>query len=501
MEPQLISIPDRPPIAVRGDAFVDGNFHAPVAGATLETINPATGQRLASIAACDEHDVDKAVASGRRAFESGSWSLRAPKDRKVVMQRFADLLDANAEELALLETLEVGKPIRDTRNIDVQKSANMIRWYAEAIDKQYGDVAPTGPSALALTTREPLGVVAAVVPWNFPLYLAAYKLGPALATGNSIIVKPAEQSSLTTLRAAELAIEAGIPEGVFNVVTGTGEKAGRALGLHMDVDCIAFTGSSRTARLFLRYAGESNMKKVQLEGGGKSPNIVMADAVDLAEVATQTAWGIFFNAGQVCSAGSCLLVHKDIHDELLERIIAVAGTLKVGDPLDDATDIGALIDGSHLKRVLGYIECGKAEGARLAAGGAQVLKSSGGYFVEPTIFDRVTNDMTIAREEIFGPVLSVITFETTDEAIHIANDTDFGLGAAVWTGSVNTALSVSSRLRAGQVWVNNYDASDISVPWGGFKQSGTGRDKSLEAMQEYTASKTVWMATRPDQSS
>ena len=496
MERQTISIANRSSISVHGGALVDGRFRPARSGATFDTINPATGQRLASIAACDAGDVDEAVASARRAFEDGRWSRRSPKDRKLVLQRFADLLDAHAEELALLETLEVGKPIRDTRSVDAPKAAYMIRWYAEAIDKQYGDVAPTGPGSLAFTTREPLGVVAAIVPWNYPLYLAAYKLGPALATGNSVVLKPAEQSSLTTLRAAELAIEAGIPEGVFNVVTGTGEVTGRALGLHMDVDCIAFTGSPRVAKAFLRYAGESNMKKVQLEAGGKSPNIVLPDATDLDEIARQAAWGVFFNSGQVCSAGSRLLVHRDIHDELLAKIAAVAAGMKIGDPLDETTDIGALVDQAHLDRVLGYIERGQAEGAVLVAGGERTLVSSGGYFVQPTIFDRVSNDMSVAREEIFGPVLSAITFDNTEEAIQIANDSDFGLGAAVWTSNIDTALAVSSRLRAGLVWVNNYDAGDLTVPWGGFKQSGTGRDKSLEALNEYTGSKTVWIESR-----
>lgn len=496
MEQQIISIPGHRPIRVHGGAFIDGRFRQAQSGATLVTINPATGQDLASIAACGARDVDDAVASARRAFEDGRWSRLAPRDRKLILQRFAELLEANCEELALLETLEVGKPIRDTRSIDIPKSANMIRWYAEAIDKQYGDVAPTGPGSLALTSREPLGVVAAIVPWNFPLYLAAYKLGPALATGNSVILKPAEQSSLTALRAAELAVEAGLPEGVFNVVTGTGEEAGRSLGLHMDVDCIAFTGSPRVAKAFLRYAGESNMKKVQLEAGGKSPNIVMADATDLDEIARQAAWGVFFNAGQVCSAGSRLLVHRDLHDELIDKVAAVAAEMKIGDPLNETTEVGALIDKAQLGRVLGYIDRGQAEGASLVMGGERTLISSGGYFVQPTIFDCVSNDMSIAREEIFGPVLSTITFDSTEEAIRIANDSDFGLGAAVWTSSIDTALAASSQLRAGLVWVNNYDAGDLTVPWGGFKQTGTGRDKSLEALNEYTGSKTVWIETR-----
>ena len=496
MDQQSISIPGRAPIGVRAGPFIDGRYCSALSGKSFVTINPATGQPLASIAACGDTDVDAAVASARRAFDDGRWSRKAPRERKLILQRFADLLDEHLEELALLETLEVGKPISDTRTIDIPKAAYMIRWYAEAIDKQYGDVAPTGPDVLAVTSREPLGVVAAIVPWNYPLYLAAYKLGPALATGNSVILKPAEQSSLTSLRAAELAIEAGLPDGVFNVVTGTGEGAGRALGLHMDVDCIAFTGSPRVGKAFLCYSGQSNMKKVQLEAGGKSPNIVMADATDLDEIARQTAWGVFFNSGQVCSAGSRLLVHRDVHDELLDKVAGVAAEIRLGDPLDESTQIGAIIDEKQLDRVLGYIDQGTSEGAKLVTGGQRALISSGGFFVEPTIFDGVSNDMTIAREEIFGPVLSVITFDSAEEATRIANDSDFALGAAVWTSSIDTALAVSAQLRAGLVWVNNYDASDLTVPWGGFKQTGTGRDKSLEALYEYTGSKAVWITRR-----
>ncbi len=493
---QIISSARHKSIAIDGGAFIDGQFTPSASGRCMPSINPANGKVLAHIAECDETDVNRAVASARKAFEDGRWSHRSPKERKLVLQRFADLLNQHLDELALLETLEVGKPIKDTLSLDIPKSANMIRWYAEAIDKQYDEVAPTARNTLAYVTREPLGVIGAVVPWNFPLYLAAYKLGPALATGNSILLKPAEQSSLTALRSAELAMEAGLPEGVFNVVTGTGATAGKALGLHHDVDCIAFTGSPQVAKAFLIYAGQSNMKKVLLEAGGKSPNIVMSDARDLDEVAMQTAWGIFFNQGQVCSAGSRLFVQKFIHEDLVGRIVKIARTMKVGDPLDPSSQIGALVDEPHLGRVLGYVEKGQAEGASLVLGGDRILKDSGGYFMAPTIFDNVKNKMSIAAEEIFGPVLSVISFDTIEEAVGLANDNAYGLGAAIWSSNIDTALSAARRLRAGQVWINNYDASDLSVPWGGFKQSGTGRDKSLHAFDEYTGLKATWIQMR-----
>ena len=481
---------------MRTQAFIEGRYVDAASGETFRTSNPATGRPLAEIARCGEEDVDRAVASARQAFEDGRWRNVAPKDRKRVLIRFADLIDARLDELALLETLDVGKPIRDARALDIPKSANMIRWYAEAIDKMYDEVAPTAASTLAFVTREPLGVIGAVVPWNFPLYLAAYKLGPALATGNSVVLKPAEQSSLTALRVAELAVEAGLPEGVLNVVPGYGHEAGRALGLHRDVDCLTFTGSTEVAKHFLQYAGQSNMKKVQLEAGGKSPHIVMADAGDLDEIARQAAWGVFFNQGQVCSAGTRLLVQRSIKDALLERIVAVARSMRVGDPLDPQTDLGALVDERQMNRVLDYVEAGGREGARLALGGARVLQETGGYFLEPTIFDGVSNRMSIAREEIFGPVLSVITFDTPEEAVTIANDFIYGLGAAVWSKDIDVALKTARSLRAGQVWVNNYDGSDLTVPWGGFKQSGSGRDKSLHALHEYTGTKATWIELR-----
>ena len=488
-----IAVPGHDPLTANVGAFIDGNMHDAANGQSLPTTNPATGEEIARIPDCGEKVVDRAVGSARRAYESGVWRSMAPKERKTVMLKWCDLLEAETARLALLETLETGKPLSDTTNLDIPKSIGLIRWYAEAIDKQYGEVAPTGNGTLAYVTDEPIGVVGAVVPWNFPLYLAAYKLGPALAVGCSVILKPAEQTSLTTLRAAELAVEAGMPPGVFNVVTGTGTGAGRVLGLHMDVDMIAFTGSPKVATAFLVYAGQSNMKKVQLEAGGKSANIVLADAPDLDAAAAQTAWGIFYNQGQVCSAGSRLLVERSIHDEFVARVIEIARTMVVGDPLDPGTQIGALIDHAHMTRVLSAIDTGCKDGAKLELGGGRVLEDTGGAFLAPTVFSSVRNDMTLAREEIFGPVLSVLGFDTIDEAVSIANDSCFGLGAAVWSSNIDTALSAAKRLHAGQVWINNYDGSDWSVPWGGFKQSGTGRDKSLHALKEYTGTKATWV--------
>ncbi|MDG3576562.1 aldehyde dehydrogenase [Rhizobium sp. YJ-22] len=480
----------------RGQSFIGGKFVEAASGKQFDAINPATGKTLASVASCDRADVDLAVKSARRAFESGVWSRRSPSERKKVLQRFGELMLSHADELALLETLNMGKPISDARSIDVPGSANTILWYAEAIDKIYDEIAPTGSGALGMITREPVGVVAAVVPWNFPLLMACWKIGPALAAGNSLILKPAEQSPLSAIRLAELAAEAGIPDGVFNVVTGLGETAGMALGMHMDVDCVTFTGSTEVGKLFLSYAAQSNMKRIALECGGKTPHIVMADCGNLDEAASAAAFGIFFNQGEVCNAGSRLLVDARIKDEFLEKVIAVGNSLQPGDPLDAETRLGAIVSKAQMERVLDYIEIGSREGAQLKSGGRQVRTESGGYFVEPTVFDNVDNGMRIAQEEIFGPVLSTITFKDAEEAVRIANDTIYGLAAAVWTDNIDTALATARRLRAGSVWVNNFDESNITMPFGGYKQSGFGRDKSLHAIDKYTELKATWIKIR-----
>jgi gamma-glutamyl-gamma-aminobutyraldehyde dehydrogenase len=478
----------------RTEAFIDGKFVKAQSGKTFITENPATGKPLARIAACDTADVDRAVRAARRAFERGDWSRQKPGDRKKLLLRFADLLEAHAGELALLDTLEAGKPIGDCATMDIPDTIHCIRWHAEAIDKLYDHVSPTGPENLALILREPLGVVGCVVPWNFPAQMAAWKIGPALATGNSVVLKPAELTSLSALRMAELAAEAGLPAGVFNVVPGYGPTAGQAIGRHMDVNMVAFTGSTEVGRLFLKYSAESNLKRIILECGGKSPQVVLADAPDLDLVANNAVGAAFWNMGENCSCGSRLIVHKKLKDDLVARVAKLARTWKVGDPLDPGNRLGSMIEMPHLEKVLGYIEAGQAEGARLVMGGRRILERTGGYFVEVTIFDEVTNQMRIAREEIFGPVLSVIPFSTEEQAVAMANDTNYGLAASLYTRDLNTAHRVARAIRAGTVSVNCFSEGDITTPFGGFKESGfAGRDKSAWAHEQYTELKTIWM--------
>ncbi len=480
-------------IRPRTQAFIDGSYVDAASGETFDCISPIDGRLLARVASTDRADVDAAVASARAAFDRGSWSRMAPAQRKRVLIEFAGQLRKHAEELALLETLDMGKPIADSLGVDVGAAADSIAWFGEAVDKAYDQVAPTGHDALALITREPVGVVGAIVPWNYPLLMASWKLGPALAAGNSVVLKPSEKSPLTALRIAELAMQAGIPAGVLNVLPGFGHTAGKALALHMDVDCIAFTGSTATGRLMLQYSGQSNLKRVWLECGGKSPNIVMADCADLDRAARAAALAIFLNQGEMCSAGSRLLVQESIRDAMLERVMAIARDFAPGDPLDPKTRLGAIVDRTQLDTVMRHVEAGRNEGARLALGGRRVREESGGFYIEPTIFDAVQPTMQIAREEIFGPVLSTLTFRTVDEALAIANSVVYGLAAAIWTRELTTAHRVARGLRAGTVYVNCYDADDITVPFGGCKQSGNGRDKSLHALDKYLELKTTWI--------
>ena len=482
-------------VAIRplAQAFINGRYVDAASGDTFDCVSPIDGRSLAKVASTDSTDVDAAVAAARTVFNKGSWSRMAPAQRKRVLLRFAELILKDAEELALLETLDMGKPIADSTRIDIPAAARCIAWFAEAIDKIYDEVAPTGQDSLALVTREPVGVVGAIVPWNFPLLMACWKLGPALATGNSVVLKPSEKSPLTAIHVAQLAIEAGLPEGVLNVLPGFGQTAGKALALHMDVDCIAFTGSTATGRLMLQYAGQSNLKRVWLECGGKSPNIIMADCADLERAARAAAFAIFFNQGEMCSAGSRLLVQESIHDQVLEKIAVIARSMQPGDPLDPKTTLGAIVDETQLNTVLRYIDAGRSEGARVALGGKRAREKSGGFYVEPTVFDAVTPKMKIAREEIFGPVLATLTFKTVEEALAIANDVIYGLVAGIWTRDITTAHRVARALRAGTVYVNCYDADDITVPFGGFKQSGNGRDKSLHAFDKYVELKTTWI--------
>lgn len=486
-------------IAFRTQAFIDGAFVDAASGRTYEAENPATGRTLAVIAECDEGDVDRAVRAARRAADAGVWSGMHPADRKRVLIRFADAIDDHREELALTESLDAGKPLSDTRSLDIPDTAACIRWHAEAIDKLYDQVAPTGPGAVAMVVREPAGVVGAVVPWNYPAQMAAWKLGPALATGNSVVIKPAQQTSLSLLRMAELAAEAGVPDGVLNVVTGPGDVVGRAIARHPDIDVVAFTGSTEVGRTFLHHSAETNLKRVVLELGGKSPEIVMADARDLDRVADQAASAIFWNMGENCSAGSRLLVHRDIQDALVERLVAVAATWVVGDPLEDTTRVGPLITDGHLRRVLSYIDAGVAQGARVATGGTRVLEDSGGHFLAPTIFDGARNDMRIAQEEIFGPVLTVIPFSTEAEAIALANDTPYGLAASIYTENVRIAHRMARAIKAGTIGINAYSEGDLTTPFGGFKQSGFGgHDKSVHAHDQYTELKTIWLDMSED---
>jgi gamma-glutamyl-gamma-aminobutyraldehyde dehydrogenase/4-guanidinobutyraldehyde dehydrogenase/NAD-dependent aldehyde dehydrogenase len=479
-------------------AFIDGSYTDAVSGETFECVSPCDGSILAHVTSCDVEDVDRAVAAARRAFETGVWAQRPPRERKEVLLRFAELIDEHLEELALLETIDMGKPIANARGSDVPGAARCIRYYGEALDKIYDEIAPTARTDLVLLRREPVGVVGAIVPWNFPLLMASWKLGPALAAGNSVILKPAEQSPLSAIRLAELGAAAGLPDGVLQVLPGFGPTAGRAIGMHMDVDMLAFTGSTEVGKLLLQYAGLSNMKRTSLECGGKSPHIIMRDCSDLDGAAEAAAWGIFYNQGEVCNAGSRLLVDQAIAPEFIERVVAASEAIVPANPLDPSTQMGAMVDRDQQERVLTYIDTGVREGATVRLGGHATNEDLGGYYIEPTIFTDVDNRMAIAQEEIFGPVLATIPFSSVSDAITIANDSVYGLAAAVWSDNVNVAHRVARDLRAGVVWVNTFDSGDMSSPFGGFKQSGYGRDKSVHALEKYTDWKAIWLRLRED---
>ncbi|MEX3667478.1 aldehyde dehydrogenase [Paraburkholderia phenoliruptrix] len=481
-------------LSLDGRAFIAGARCPAASSETFGTLNPSTGQLLAEIAKCDTKDIDRAVAAARDAFESGVWSKAAPAARKAVLLRLAALIEEHAEELALLEALEAGKPISECMGLDIPESAACIRWHAEVTDKRYDALSPSGAGVVSMITREPMGVVGAVLPWNFPALMLAWKIGPALSVGNSVIVKPAEQTSLSTLRIADLALEAGVPAGVFNVVTGFGESAGQALGRHGDVDLIAFTGSTETGKRFLHYSADTNLKRVVLECGGKNPQVVLPDVANLDAVAEQAVAAAFWNMGENCSAGSRILVPSSLKAQLLEKITAVLENWKTGDPLDPDVKLGALIEEKHYEKVLAHIEKAKAEGAHLVCGGRATRTETGGWFVEPTIFDNVTPRMSIAREEVFGPVVCFIEYTDIDDAVQIANDTCYGLAASLWTDNVNHAHRIAARIRAGTVTVNCFGEGDLSTPFGGFKQSGFGgRDKSVYAHDQYCELKTTWL--------
>ena len=479
--------------------FIDGDFVDAAESGRFATINPATGETLADMSAGMPKDIDRAVAAARAAFKSGVWSRIAPRERMEILYRFADLIDEKAEDLAVLETLDMGKPIGDVVADDIPAVINTIRFMAEGIDKIEGSVTNTDHDALHLVIREPLGVVGCISPWNYPLLMAVWKIAPALAAGNTVVLKPAEQSPMSCLRLAELFVQAGGPAGVLNVVNGMGETAGRALALHDDVAKISFTGSTEVGKLILQYAGQSNMKRVALECGGKSPQIFMSDLPDLENAVDAAYNGIFANMGEVCSAGSRLLVERPIYNEFIERFIADGQhAYQPGDPLDPVTNMGPLVDRGSQQRVLNMIEQGKQEGATLHFGGDAPPGLEQGAYVNPTLFGDVDNAMSIARNEIFGPVASVIPFDGPEEAIAIANDTIYGLAAGIWTKDLNKAMRLVKDIEAGVVWVNSYEDGDMTQPFGGYKQSGQARDKCLESLKSYTQGKSAWFRLSSD---
>jgi gamma-glutamyl-gamma-aminobutyraldehyde dehydrogenase len=491
---QLLTAPEYAALAEKivlpTQAFIDGAFVPAQAGRTFVTSNPATGQVLTEIAACDAFDVDIAVAKAKAAFEDGRWSRRSPAARKATLLRFAELLEQHAHELAVMESLDSGKPIRECQSTDIPEAIHTIRWHAELIDKIYDNTAPVGADTLALVVREPIGVVGLVLPWNFPLLMLAWKIGPSLAAGCSVIVKPAKETTLTALRVAELAHAAGVPAGVFNVLPGGGKEVGAPLGMHRDVAMVSFTGSTDTGRLFLKYAADSNLKRVVLECGGKNPAVVMKDVEDIDAVAQHVVNGAFWNMGENCSASSRLIVHADLKDALLERIGAHLREWQMGNPLDPQHRLGALVSEAHFHKVRSYLQQAAAENLRIAFGG----DTEHDIYVEPTVVDGVGRDSLLFQEEIFGPILTVTTFSDIDEAIALANDTVYGLAASVYTSSLKSALRLSREIRAGVVTVNCFGEGDITTPFGGYGESGFGgRDKSVWAHDQYTELKTIWI--------
>ena len=474
-----------------GRLFIGGKWVDAVTGKTFPTINPATGEVLTQIAEGGEADADLAVQAAHRAFDSGPWPEMSAADRAKILWRIGDLIDKYNEELGTLETLDNGKPLFESRQIDMPMVAEVFRYYAGWATKIHGETVPVRGPFLNYTLREPLGVVAAIVPWNFPLLLASWKVAPALAAGNTVVLKPASWTPLTALRFAEICQEAGLPDGVVNVITGPGGVLGKALVRHPGVDKIAITGETRTGQEILRDSA-GTLKRVTLELGGKSPNVVFADA-DLDAAVRGATVGIFYGKGEVCAAGSRLFVERRIHDDFMQKLVDRARKLQPGDPLDPKTRFGAIVSERQMETVLGYIEKGKAEGAQLVAGGERAQVNGRGFYVQPTVFDGVRNDMTIAREEIFGPVLATITFDDIEEAVREANNTPYGLAAAVWTHDVAKAHRVARRLKAGTVWINTYNNYDPAAPFGGYKMSGYGRELGVHALEHYTQVKSVWV--------
>lgn len=481
-------------LKIPSQAFIGGRFVGAGSGRTFESINPATGAVLGAVAHCDAGDVDAAVTAARLSFEGGSWSRAAPDERKAVLLKLADLVRAHKEELAVLESIDSGKTIRDCLHEIGNEVPTFFQWYAELIDKSFGKVAPTPDNVVAMIVKEPVGVVGLVLPWNFPLLMAAWKLAPALAAGCSVMLKPAEQTPMTAIRLAELAVEAGLPDGVLNVVPGYGETAGEAIGRHPGIDVVSFTGSTEVGGYFLKYASESNLKPVGLEMGGKSPLIVLDDAAITDNLVSNAVSAAFWNGGQNCSANMRQIIDRKVKDEFLGKVLEKARALVLGDPLDPATDIGAMVTAEHRQRVLGYIEKGKGEGATLLSGGGP-KSDSAGYFVEPTVFDELRPDMVIAREEIFGPVLGVLPVSGVEEALAVARDTDYGLHASVFTKDIDRAFHLAKRLPCGTVSVNAFSEGNVTTPFGGYKRSGSlARDNGAEAMDQYLQTKSIWIA-------
>ncbi len=480
----------KPPKVKDQPLVIGGKWLDSVSGKTFPTINPATGQTICQVAEGDKADVDLAVKAARKAFEEGPWPKMSPAERGKLINKLADLIEKNQEELAALESLDNGKTYRDSSTIDLPMTTKCYRYYAGWADKIHGKTIPVEGNYFCYTRHEPVGVVGQIIPWNFPLLMQAWKWGPALAAGCTVILKPAEQTPLTALRVAALAQEAGIPDGVVNVIPGYGPTAGAALSSHKDVDKVAFTGEYITGQIIMEAAAKSNLKRVSLELGGKSPNVVFADA-DLDAAVEGAYFGLFFNQGQCCCAGSRLFVEEKIHDQLVEKLVKKAKSQKVGDPFDPETTQGPQISQEQFDKILGYIEAGSKEGAKMLTGGKRIGER--GYFVEPTVFDNVTDNMKIAREEIFGPVMNILKFRDPDEVIRRGNQTFYGLAAAVWTRDISKAHRLANGLRAGTVWVNCYDIFDAAAPFGGYKMSGQGRELGEYSLELYTEVKTVYV--------
>ncbi len=474
--------------------LIDGKYADALDSATYSNISPINDEEIGTFSAGNKEDIDRAVKIAREKFEKGVWANTSPKHKKKILHKWADLIEKNREELSLLETLDTGKPIRYSSTIDIHHCLDTVRFYAEGIDKIYGQVANTAHDAVGMITREPLGVVGAITPWNFPMMMAAWKIVPALAMGNSVVLKPAEQTPITAIKLASLALEAGLPEGVLNVVPGFGETAGKALALHDDVDAISFTGSTGVAKLLLQYAGQSNMKRVSAETGGKSPNIIFEDAYDLEFAAKQAAFSIFFNSGAMCVAGSRLLIQESVKDQVVDWLKEMTRKITVGHPLDASSKMGPIIDNQQFEKIEACISMGKSQGGNLVFGGHQTLEELGQLYMQPAIFTGVKNEMSLAQEEIFGPVISIITFKDEKEAVKIANDTIYGLNAGLWTSDLSKAHRMAKAIKAGTIWVNNWEGTTYAMPFGGFKQSGFGgKDKSLYALDKYSNIKTTWI--------